>query len=227
MRECWLGLVGAVVLGATVVQSASAQLLPPERGTAPVGKAAQFPRPVECGRIVEGEQFTALEQARRLFASQWLATDRGLFTAYTMPGEQRNPFDLTSPKPPADSGPRNGFVLARSMVCTLETIGPPRAQAPLRIRFTAPLYRFFELGRWSQPMRDGLMMEVEAMPAPAGGWQVRATRHEKAVLDPDLSPRLPDPAELPKSGRWPEPVPGCRKDERWTGDQCVGRKAKA
>lgn len=225
MRLSWSGRIGVIAIGFAVVQPAAAQLLPPERTGSNALKALQFALAVECSKVVEADQIAAVAEARRLLETQWLATDRGHFTAYTMPGEQRNPFDLTAPKGPP-VGPRNGFVLARSVVCTLETIGAPRPQAPLRIRFVAPLYRFHEVGRWSQPMRDGLVMEVEAMPQPPGSWQVRATRHEKAVLDPEQSPRLPLATELPKSGRWPEPVPGCRRDERWNGDACVARKAK-
>ncbi len=179
---------------------------------------------VDCGKAAEPEQLAAIGEARGLFETHWLATERGYFVAYTMPGETRNPFDLTQRGPIV--GPRNGFVMAKSVACSLETIGPSRPQAPLRIRFMAPLYRFHEIGRWSQPMRDGLIMEIEAMSSPGGTWQVRETKHDKAVLEPEQATRRPDAGELPKSGRWPEPVPGCRRDERWNGDACVGRKAK-
>lgn len=226
MRSSWSRLIGAIGLGFGLVPAASAQLLPPAEPTATLA-AQTLPKSlaVDCSKVVDGDRRAAIEQARRLFEQHWLLTERGFFAAYTMPAEKRNPFDLTAKS--VASPARNGFVMAKSVVCSLEAVGPDQPQAPLRIRFMAPLYRFHEIGRWSQPMRDGLIMEIEAMPSPGGPWQVRETKHEKAVLEPEAPARRPEAADLPKSGRWPEPIPGCRRNERWTGDACVGRKAKA
>ncbi len=230
MRSSCSRLIGALGLVA-LADVAAAQLLPADPASTPPGKSVLPVQPVPrslavaCDQVSQADRQIAIAEARRLFAQHWLATERGLFAAYTMQGEQRNPFDLAARGP--EVPPRSGFVMAKSVVCSLEPVGPDRAQAPLRIRFMAPLYRFHELGRWSKPMRDGLIMEIEAMPSPGGPWQLRETRHDKAVLDPETPARLPEAGDLPKSGRWPEPIPGCRRSERWNGDACVDRKAKA
>lgn len=224
MRSSWSRLIGAIGLGLVMAETAAAQLVPTEATSPQAAKDVPRSLAVDCGQVTEADRMAAIGEARRLFEQHWLATGRGVFAAYTMPGEKRNPFDLGSKT--QNSPARNGFVMAKSVICSLDTVGPARPQAPLRIRFTAPLYRFHEVGRWSTPMRDGLVMEIEAMPSPGGPWQVRETRHDKAVLEPDTPARLPEAGDLPKSGRWPEPVPGCRRTERWNGDACVDRRAK-
>ena len=224
MRSSCSRLIAAIGLGFAMIQAVAAQVLPADPTSTQAANTPPRSLAIECGKVVEADRLAAIEQARRLFDQHWLTNEQGIFSAYTMSGEKRNPFDLTA-KPP-QSPARHGFVMAKSVTCSLESVGPDRPQAPMRIRFMAPLYRFHELGRWSKPMRDGLIMEIEAMPSPGGPWQVRETRHEKAVLDPETPARRPEAIDLPKSGRWPEPIPGCRRNERWNGDACVDRKAK-
>jgi hypothetical protein len=131
---------------------------------------------------------------------------------------KRNPFDL-KPLPP-NSGPRNGIVQAKHPTCAIEATGTKRRI----IRFTTPLYRFFEKeAGWSPPLRNGLMMEVE-INVLNDKLTARDTWAATGILLRDQSARRPDERELPRLTRWAEPVPGCKRSEKWTGHQCIGRR---
>ncbi|MEZ5816406.1 MAG: hypothetical protein R3D44_04930 [Hyphomicrobiaceae bacterium] len=166
------------------------------------------------------EVATGLDAARRMLERTWLARERTLFAAYTMPGEKRNPFDL-SPRAP-DSGPRDGFVEAQQPVCTFRA--SPTGGGSLEVRFTSPFYRFYEAGPgWSPPMRKGLLLEVQLAPAPEG-WNAVSPPSELTVLLPDQKPHKPETGRLPPAAPWAEPVPGCGKRQRWNGSDCIARK---
>jgi hypothetical protein len=164
------------------------------------------------------DQLPAVQSAQGLLERLWLSHDRGYFAAYTMPGEKRNPFDLSPPTP--DAGPRDGFVQARTPIC-LASHSPGAA---LTIRFLTRFYRFYEAGPgWSPPLRDGLLLEAAV--AQAGTeWQARDTGSERSILLPEQKPRRADVATLPTESGWAEPMPGCGKRQRWNGSDCVARK---
>ena len=167
---------------------------------------------------VPPDQSAATEAAQALLHTLWLAGDRGHFGAYTMPGEKRNPFDLSPPTP--DSGARDGLVQARPPDCSFRRDG----DAALTFRFVSPFYRFHEAGHgWSPPLRDGLMLEA-AVGFAGAAWQARDTGSERSILLPEQKPRRAEAAALPPEGRWAEPIPGCGKRHRWTGAACVARK---
>ncbi len=161
---------------------------------------------------------TAIQSAQTLFEQLWLANDRGHFAAYTMPGEKRNPFDLTPPTP--DSGPRDGLVQAQAPFCLIN-----RGEGNVvSVRFVTRFYRFYEAGHgWSAPLRDGLMLEAAVILA-GTDWQARDTASERSILLPEQTPRRADAATLPAETGWAEPMPGCGKRLRWDGKDCVSRK---
>jgi hypothetical protein len=171
----------------------------------------------EC-RDLETDQSAAIESAHRLLDQTWLTTDRGLFAAYTMPGEKRNPFDLSPATP--DAGPRDGHVQAQPPGCTYRR----ETDETLTLRFIAPFYRFHEAGHgWSPPLRDGLMLEV-AVSLAGSNWQARDIGSEQSILLPEQKPRRADDASLPAETRWAVPIPPCGKRLRWNGKACVPRK---
>jgi hypothetical protein len=166
----------------------------------------------------------AVDAARRLLEQSWLASRETLFAAYTMPGETRNPFDL-SPRE-ADSGPVGGIVEARPPRCLHHT---PAATAGTSgethlVRFVAPFYRFHEAGDgWSPPLRDGLMLDA-VVTRTGDAWQANAAPSEVTILIPEQSPRRADAAKLPADAPWARPIPGCTKRQRWNGIDCVRAK---
>jgi hypothetical protein len=162
----------------------------------------------------------AIDAARRLLERFWLASGDTFFAAYTMPGEKRNPFDL-SPRE-ADSGPRDGFVEARPPRCVYHTTDAPGPAH--HVRFVSPFYRFHEDGQgWSPPLRKGLMLEIVATQS-GGEWQAAAAPSELTILLPEQKQRRPEEAKLPAAAAWAEPIPGCSKRQKWNGVDCVSRK---
>jgi hypothetical protein len=205
-----LGLTAAVLPQAANAQDRGLPV-PPSAGVA--DKARWAP----CTDLPQ-EQKAAIDRAQVLLEQSWLPHDRGYFAAYTMPGEKRNPFDLSPPTP--DSGPRDGFVQARAPVC-LASRGDANA---LTIRFMTRFYRFYEAGHgWSPPLRDGLLLEAAVSPS-GTEWQASDTGSERSVLLPEQKPRPAEAAKLPDETAWAEPMPGCGKRQRWNGSDCVARK---
>lgn len=219
-RACARALLGLslVGLGLTVSPRAanSQQPGPSLTATAVVADKVNW---VPCTALPPDQQ-AAVQSAQSLLERVWLAHDRGHFAAYTMPGEKRNPFDLSPPTP--DSGPRDGFVQARTPICLANrSPGPSHA---LTIRFLTRFYRFYEAGHgWSPPLRDGLLLEVAVTQAGAE-WQARDMGSERGILLPEQKPRRADSATLPVEVSWAEPIPGCGKRQRWNGSDCVARK---
>jgi hypothetical protein len=183
----------------------------------PTALVADKARGEPCAAL-RPDELPAVQSAQGLLERLWLVHDRGLFAAYTMPGEKRNPFDLSPPTP--DSGPRDGFVQARAPIC-MANRGDGNA---LTIRFLTRFYRFYEAGHgWSPPLRDGLLLEAAVTQAGAE-WQARDTGSEQSVLLPEQKPRLAEATKLPDETAWAEPMPGCGKRQRWNGSDCVARK---
>lgn len=173
----------------------------------------------DCAKIVDAGALAALAKARALMQQTWIETPRGYFAAYTMPGEKRNPFDL-SPRTP-ESGPRHGTVQARTPACVYAGTAPAGA---LTVRFVSLFYRFHEVeAGWSPPLRNGVMMEVALEPV-GEDWKVKDTASQAAVLLPEQKPRRADAASLPPETKWAEPIPGCVKGTRWNGADCIKRK---
>jgi len=205
-----LGLTSAVL-----PHIASAQ----ERGPSvtPASSVADNARWEPCTAVAP-DQLPAVQTVQAMLDRLWLAHDRGHFAAYTMPGEKRNPFDLSPPTP--DSGPRDGFVQARTPIC----IASRSDGHGLTIRFVTRFYRFYEAGHgWSPPLRDGLLLEA-AVTLVGIEWQARDTASERSILLPEQKPRRADAAALPDEASWTEPMPGCGKRQRWDGKDCVSRK---
>lgn len=176
---------------------------------------------LDCQKIAP-DVGPALDAARRLLNQTWLEHQDRFYAAYTMPGEKRNPFDL-SPRAP-DSGPRDGFVEARPPRCMFYTSSS--AGPTLHIRFTTAFYRFHEEGPgWSPPLRKGLMLDVVVTRGDSG-WQAAAPPSEQTILLPEQAPKRPDAARLPPDAPWAEPIPGCGKRERWNGTECVSRQRR-
>jgi len=173
----------------------------------------------ECGAGSNAADPAAIAKAKDLLARAWLRTDRGDFAAYTMPGEKRNPFDL-SPKAP-DSGPRDGIVQARPPICAWRM---DDNNGNMLVRFITPFYRFHEMGHgWSQPLRNGLMLEA-ALTSAGNTWQARDNSGEHGILLPEQKPRAADANSLPLDAKWAEPIPGCAKRTKWNGETCASRK---
>ena len=172
-----------------------------------------------CSESNQPSMREAIERASSLLARSWLSHERGSFAAYTMPGERRNPFDLT-PKE-TDGGPRDGIVQTRPPRCSMRAAEVPNAVV---VRFTTPFYRFYEDGHgWSPPLRDGVMLEALVV-AVGGTWQARDISGEKSILLPEQKPRVAAVSQLPAETEWVEPMPGCPRRTKWNGEACVARK---
>lgn len=174
-----------------------------------------------CDAAGDADEKAAVAAARALFESAWLAAKGGYFMGYTLPGEQRNPFDLGTRTPAA--GPRNGVVQARGMRCLVRQ-GEPHN--PVAVRFVAALYRFYEPGAgWAPPMREGVAMDVAVVPSGAG-WSARDMPSEATILEAGVKVTRPLETALPPLTRWPEPLPGCARGTQWNGSDCVKRRRK-
>lgn len=213
LQGTWVGLLAAaLIVGAPCHAEDRA---PDPRMGAVVAPAM----PLACEQASPPEMQHAVERARATLDALWLKTKSGYFAAYTLPGMKRNPFDLT-PLPP-NSGPRDGIVQAREPSCTIEPAGVEQRHI---VRFRAPFYRFFEKeAKWSRPLRDGLMMEVEVTRS-SDIVNVRDVWAEAAILQRDQRARRPDEQELSRLDRWAEPVPGCKRTEKWNGNACTSRR---
>ena len=189
--------------------------------TAPgLAQAKQIePTAIACDQVADGRLREAIAKAKELLSRFWLSHERGLFAAYTMPGEKRNPFDLT-PKA-ADSGPRNGVVQARPPRCS--TL-PGVIDGAIVVRFSTAFYRFFEDGHgWSPPLRDGLLLEA-VVERSGETWHTRDTGSEKSILLAEQKPRAADASRLPADKAWAEPIPGCVRRTKWNGEACVAAR---
>lgn len=183
-------------------------------------KPGQSPPQWHDCRSANGDAANAIAAAHVLLEQAWLKGVDSFFSAYTMPGENRSPFDL-SPREP-NSGPRDGFVEARPPHCTYSPAAPK--DGALRVRFVSPFYRFHEQGQgWSPPLRNGLMLEV-LVTGTGGTWKAVAPPSEETILLPDQTPKRPEPKALPSTASWAEPIPGCGKRQRWNGTDCISRK---
>jgi hypothetical protein len=137
-----------------------------------------------------------------------------------MPGEKRSPFDL-SPREP-NAGPREGLVEARRPRCTFSV--SEADERTYRVRFVTPFYRFYEDGQgWSPPLRNGLMLDATTARA-GNAWKADAPPSEQTILLPDQHPRSAETGKLPPDAAWAEPIPGCKKRQRWNGHDCVSRR---
>jgi hypothetical protein len=177
------------------------------------------PHWVDCARITDPSHRTAIERAHALLQTVWMETPYGWVARYTMPGEVRNPFDR-SPQAP-DSGTRDGTVQAKPPHCRchFENTGDRGI-----VRFVTPFYRFHEAGPgWSPPMRNGLVLEV-SVTRNTGSWMASEVLSQKTILLSEQKPRRPEAGELPSNTPWGEPIPGCSRTQRWTGEACVRRK---
>ena len=204
-----------------VVATSLAEAEPPQGSPQPPPKPERgAPAWLACAAAVDPTVREALAQASALLSQIWLETDHGRYAAYTFPGEKRNPFDLSQATPPA--GPRDGIVQAKPPDCTWRRATDAD---PVEVRFTTPFYRFHEAGAgWSPPLRDGLMLAALVAPSAPGTWLARDQQLPQAILLPEQNARRPGDAEIPREARWAEPMPGCGKRERWTGEACVKRK---
>lgn len=202
--------VALIAIGSGMVEAQTAR--------APAARQIE-PAWMSCDLVAGGELRGAIASAQKLRSRNWLVGEHGSFAAYTMPGEKRNPFDLT-PKVP-DSGPRDGIVHARPPHCSVR---PAEVPGAVLVRFTTPFYRFHEEGHgWSAPLRDGLMLE--ALVARSGEtWLAEDTGHENSILLAEQRPRAADPAHLPEVTGWAEPMTGCPPRTKWNGETCAPRK---
>ncbi|MGE0768881.1 MAG: hypothetical protein AB7L90_20765 [Hyphomicrobiaceae bacterium] len=165
---------------------------------------------------------SGLEAARHLLQQSWLAQRGSQFSAYTMPGEKRSPFDL-SPREP-DSASRDGMVEARPPRCIYSTA--TGTDSVHHVRFISPYYRFYEHGQgWSPPLRDGLMLEVKVTRTGAE-WTAVGQPSEQTILLAEQRPHRPDLAKLPSDAEWAAPMLGCGRRKTWDGRECVPRKRR-
>ncbi|MGE0697951.1 MAG: hypothetical protein AB7O57_02540 [Hyphomicrobiaceae bacterium] len=213
-------LLGALALGIATIVAAPA----PARGQLPTTAGAGSPDGGgawhDCALAAAPDAAAAVARAGESLRAVWLETRLGLFAAYTMAGEVRNPFDLSPRTPGAEA--RGGLVQARRAACAFRPLAPP--ETGFAVRFTSPYYRFHEAAAgWSVTLRDGLLMELAVVRSGAG-WTARELPSEKAVLLAEQKPRRPIETELPKPARWAAPVPACGKAERWSGEACVPRR---
>ncbi len=193
---------------------------PPAPAVAPSQSAKAAERPWEaCSRLTDPIQLAALVKAAELLRHVWLEAQGTHVARYTMPGEVRNPFDLT-PKAP-DSGPRDGFAQARPPLCTAR-VSP--AGDMIEVRYTTPFYRFYEVGPgWSVTLRNGILLETTVQRS-GDQWVARDTSPPTAILLPEQKPSRPGESDMPADAPWAPPVPPCRKSERWTGEACLKRQ---
>lgn len=213
-----VALVAAAAVMSTHVPVISAQTRPPATDL-PAKAGDKTAAWHDCGSTTAPLPSEAMAEATTALARTWLASERGYFAAYTMPGEVRNPFDL-SPKQP-DSGPRDGVVQARAPACAWQVKDLPGV---IHVRFITPFYRFFEAGHgWSPPLRNGLMLEARIERA-GDVWQAHDASGERGILLPDQKPRAANAAAIPADAPWAEPMPGCARKTRWNGEACVARK---
>lgn len=158
----------------------------------------------------------AVAKAREKIAALWLTTPDGLFVAYRLPAERRNPFDLS--KDPL-MGPKSGVIQASSMRCELSQQTEAR---PVVLRFVSPLYRIFEAGEgWARPLRDGVIAEFDAL-ANQTDWTLTERQERNSILQDSDEPHRPDASEIPPQPMsWAEPLPGCARGQTWNGSQCI------
>ncbi|MDX2155332.1 MAG: hypothetical protein SFW09_02385 [Hyphomicrobiaceae bacterium] len=212
------GLSGVEAVGqpAAPIASAPSQVV---AGTAGDGAAAPVASVLACDTATGATQRAAIAKARETLHAVWLEGKAGYFALYTMPGEKRNPFDLS--KPVRDAGPRDGVVQARPPRCVMAS--DPDGGRHV-ISFTSPYFRFHEAGAgWSPPMRDGLLMAIEVVTA-GDALIAKDLQSPTGVLEPEQKARRPAETALPKPTRWAPPIPPCQRSERWDGAECVARK---
>jgi hypothetical protein len=176
---------------------------------------------VACANVRDLSVSAAIADARDVLSALWLAQGEGVVVSYQMSEPPRNPFDLSARSP--NSGPRTGFIATVRIDC--KVFGHTKSPF-IVVRFTTPMYRVFEKGEgWARPLRDGLVMELEAVKSDTV-WNVRDRKPADAILEPDERARKPTESELPDlTVPWPEPLPGCARGTHWNGSACV-RKSK-
>lgn len=185
-------LVGLVIPSTVMAQAVSTPQQPP------AGRAAGS-KPLPCGLAPSQAQKDAVGTAEALFDASWLKSNAGRDSAFQTKAEVVSPFAIKDPKAEPPRPAISGFVHAAQVECrVIEATGSAggSAGAEWLIEFFGLNVRFYEDGKWSAPVKRGLLMAI-VVTSGDGGMKAAPKPEAPTVVLPDATLRQPLSSEVP------------------------------
>lgn len=196
----------AVAMGDAALAQGTAPQPPPQSPPAVApAQPAPPPKPFACERPNGPQQREAIAAAEVLFDASWLNhPPAGRVTAFKTKPEAVNPFAIRDPKAEPPKPPIAGYIRADRIQCEAKEVGGEMVVA----MFGANV-RFHEAGKWSSPIRRGLLMVI-AIRFVDGVAKAEVKTDAPTVVLPDAALRKPEAAEVPPLAQ-PKPAAKANK----------------
>lgn len=160
------------------------------------------PKPFACERPNSPRQREAIAAAEALFDASWLThAPAGRVTAFKTKPEAVNPFAIRDPKAEPPKPPISGYIRADRIQCEAR-----EADGEMVIALFGSDVRFHENGKWSSPIRRGLLMVI-GVRFVDGVAKADLKADAPTVVLPDAVLRKPEASEIPSLA---QPKPDAR-----------------